>query len=329
MQSKDLIQESMRACTICPRNCGVDRLSGQRGYCGQTAEIYGARAAMHYWEEPCISGSKGSGAVFFSGCNLKCIFCQNHSIAIGTTGIPITPDRLAEIFLSLQDQGAHNINLVTPTHFVPQIIHALSLAGRDNLKSTVYNATGSSPLQGTPKPGSDHQLTIPVVYNTSSYEKTDSLALLEGFIDIYLPDLKYYSPELSKRYSNASDYFDYATKAISEMLRQTGRPTFDENGLMKKGVIVRHMLIPGQSKDSKKILRFLHETFGNDILISIMNQYTPMPGVNVDELQRRITSEEYDKILDFADKIGIQNGFMQEGETASDSFIPPFDYEGL
>ena len=299
----DLIEKSMRKCTICPRNCGVDRLSGQIGYCGQTATLTGARAALHYWEEPCISGTNGSGAVFFSGCNMKCVFCQNHSIALGSTGMTLTLEHLAEIFLSLQDQGAHNINLVTPTHFVPQIITALSMI--------------------------NEKRNIPIVYNTSGYEKVETLAMLEGYVDIFLPDLKYYSAELSKRYSNAADYFVYAEKAIAEMLRQTGRPVFDEKGLMKKGVIVRHMLLPGQSKDTKKVLRFLHETFGDDIWISIMNQYTPMPGVTMDELHRRITEEEYDKILNFADMIGIRNGFMQEGETASDSFIPPFDYEGL
>lgn len=304
MYTIEQVKEAMQCCRICPRNCGVDRLSGQTGFCGQTAELMGARAALHFWEEPCISGTCGSGAVFFSGCNLKCIFCQNHSIALGSCGMALSQERLIEIFLSLQEKGAHNINLVTPTHFIPQILHALSLAKEEGLH-------------------------LPVVYNTSSYEKVETLQLLEGFVQIYLPDLKYFSPELSLRYSHASDYFTVASKAIEEMLRQVGEPTFDENGLMKKGVIVRHMLLPGQSKNTKKVLRFLHETFKDRIYISIMNQYTPMPDVTTDELHRRITALEYDKILDFADKIGIRNGFMQEGNTSLESFIPPFDYEGL
>ena len=304
MYTIEQVNEAMQCCTICPRNCGVNRLSSQTGFCGQTAELMGARAALHFWEEPCISGTCGSGAVFFSGCNLKCVFCQNHSIALGSCGMALSQERLIEIFLSLQEKGAHNINLVTPTHFIPQILHALSIAKEEGLH-------------------------LPVVYNTSSYEKVETLQLLEGFVQIYLPDLKYFSPELSLRYSHASDYFTVASKAIEEMLRQVGEPTFDENGLMKKGVIVRHMLLPGQSKDTKKVLRFLHETFGDRIYISIMNQYTPMPDVTMDELHRRITTTEYEKILDFADKIGIRNGFMQEGNTSLESYIPPFDYEGL
>lgn len=304
MYTIEQVNEAMQCCTICPRNCGVNRLSSQTGFCGQTAELMGARAALHFWEEPCISGTCGSGAVFFSGCNLKCVFCQNHSIALGSCGMALSQERLIEIFLSLQEKGAHNINLVTPTHFIPQILHALSIAKEEGLY-------------------------LPVVYNTSSYEKVETLQLLEGFVQIYLPDLKYFSPELSLRYSHASDYFTVASKAIEEMLRQVGEPTFDENGLMKKGVIVRHMLLPGQSKDTKKVLRFLHETFGDRIYISIMNQYTPMPDVTMDELHRRITTTEYEKILDFADKIGIRNGFMQEGNTSLESYIPPFDYEGL
>lgn len=304
MYTIEQVNEAMQCCTICPRNCGVNRLSSQTGFCGQTAELIGARAALHFWEEPCISGTNGSGAVFFSGCNLKCVFCQNHSIALGSCGMALTGEKLIEIFLSLQEKGAHNINLVTPTHFIPQILHALSLAREEGLH-------------------------LPVVYNTSSYEKVETLQWLEGSVQIYLPDLKYFSPELSLRYSHASDYFNVASKAIEEMLRQVGEPTFDENGLMKKGVIVRHMLLPGQSKDTKKVLRFLHETFGDRIYISIMNQYTPMPDVYVDELHRRITTTEYEKILNFADKIGIRNGFMQEGNTSLESFIPPFDYEGL
>ncbi len=310
----------MQDCMLCPRNCHADRLSGNRGICGQTADIMAARAALHFWEEPCISGSRGSGAVFFSGCSLGCAFCQNHNIAAGKAGQIISLKRLADIFLELQEKGAHNINLVTPTHFIPQIAHAL------------YSAKA----QG---------LTIPIVYNTGGYEKAGSLRILEGLIDIYLPDFKYYSPELSLRYSHAADYFEQAAAAVAEMYRQVGPPVFEgeDNSLsakaaplaesvplMKKGMIVRHLLLPGQTKDSKKILRYLHETYGDNIYISIMNQYTPLPHVaDIPELNRRVSAEEYERVLRFAERIGITNGFIQEGSAADDSFIPNFDGTGL
>lgn len=302
----ELINEYMRNCTLCPRNCGADRLSGRAGFCGQSAELAAARAALHFWEEPCISGSAGSGAVFFSGCSLQCVFCQNHDIAAGRSGRPVSIERLAEIFLELQAKSAANINLVTPGHFIPQICLALEKAK----------------AQG---------LSIPIVYNTSGYEKVSSLRLLESLIDIYLPDLKYFSPDLSAKYSHAADYFETARAAIAEMVRQTGSPVFaPETGLMKRGVIVRHLLLPGQASDSKKILRYLHDTYHNDIYVSIMNQYTPLPHVSsYPELARTISPDEYEKILDFADKIGIEQGYMQEGGTASESFIPAFDGEGL
>lgn len=300
------LHTQMQNCTLCPRNCHANRLSGQLGYCGQTAELSAARAALHFWEEPCISGTSGSGTVFFSGCNLRCVFCQNHDIALGEKGRGISLDRLAEIFMELQEQGAHNINLVTPSHFIPQIRYSLIKA----------KSMG---------------LALPIVYNTGSYENVSSLRMLEGLIDIYLPDLKYFSPELGNAYSHAPDYFEKATAAISEMFRQVGRPQFDENsGLMKKGVIVRHLLLPGQTKDSKKILRYLHETYQNDIYVSIMNQYTPLPHVwAIPELNRRVTSSEYDRIVHFAEAIGIEQGFIQEGSAADESFIPPFNYEGI
>lgn len=293
-------------CILCPRKCGVDRLSGQNGYCGMPTDLLVARAALHMWEEPCISGSTGSGTVFFSGCNLKCVFCQNHSIALGDCGKPITIHRLSEIFLELQEKKATNINLVTPSHYIPQIRDALLLS-------------------------KENGLTLPIVYNTGSYENVDSLQLLEGLVDIYLPDLKYYSTELSATYSHAADYFKVATEAISEMFRQVGTPIFDENtGMMKRGMIVRHLLLPGQTKDSKKILRYLYETYRDNIYISIMNQYTPLSHVaQIPELNRRVTQHEYDKIVKFALAIGIENAFIQEGETATESFIPPFDFEGV
>lgn len=294
-------------CTLCPRKCHVDRTAGQTGFCGQSDKIMAARAALHFWEEPCLSGTNGSGAVFFSGCNLHCIYCQNHTIAQGQSGKEISVERLSEIFLELQDKQAHNINLVTPTHYVPQIIHALQTA-------------------------KDNGLTIPVVYNTSGYENVDTLKRLEGLIDIYLPDLKYHDSTLSARYSNAPDYFAKASVAIEEMLRQTGGPVFadGEDSLMLKGVIVRHLLLPGCETDSRYLLQYLHQTYGNDIYVSIMNQYTPMPYVtDIPAFNRRITPEEYDRIVDYAIQIDIENGFIQEGETASESFIPDFDCEGI
>lgn len=305
MSPEDIISY-MTDCTLCPRQCHANRAAGQTGFCNQTAEINAARAALHFWEEPCISGSQGSGAVFFSGCSLQCVFCQNHNIATGKTGKIISIERLSEIFMELQAKGAANINLVTAGHFIPHICLALDRA----------KANG---------------LSVPVVYNTSSYEETSSLRLLEGLIDIYLPDMKYFSTELSAKYSHAPNYFSKASAAISEMLRQVGKPIFDTaTGLLKKGVIVRHLVLPGQAKDSKKVLRYLHESYRNDIYVSIMNQYTPIKHVAAyPELNSRITDEEYNRILDFADKIGIEQGFQQEGETATESFIPEFDNEGI
>lgn len=300
------LQSYLEQCTLCPRNCRADRLHGKTGYCGQTAEMKAARAALHMWEEPCISGETGSGTVFFSGCQLGCVFCQNHNIALGKTGQTITNERLVEIFFELKAKGANNINLVTPTHFVPQIAQALREADRQGL-------------------------ALPIVYNTSSYENVDTLRILEGLVDIYLPDFKYYDESISKRYANASDYADQAKKAIAEMVRQAGNPVFDEEtGLMKKGVIVRHLVLPGQAEDSKKIIRYLYETYGDAIYISIMNQYTPVNELTkFPELNRTLTEAEYDEVVDYAISLGVENGFIQEGETAQESFIPEFDLEGI
>ena len=296
----------MSDCTLCPRRCHANRAAGQTGFCGQTAQLRAARAALHFWEEPCISGDCGSGTVFFSGCSLQCIFCQNHEIALGESGKGISVERLSQIFLELQEKGAANINLVTAGHFIPQVCRALELSKADGL-------------------------SIPIVYNTGSYEEAASLRLLEGLVDIWLPDLKYFSGDLSARYSSAPDYFQVATAAIAEMFRQTPAAVFDSGtGLMRRGIIVRHLMLPGQAADSKKILRYLHTTYGDAIYISIMNQYTPLAGVSgLPELNRRVTPEEYRRVLDFADRIGIENGFMQEDGTAAESFIPPFDYEGI
>ncbi|MEL7646493.1 MAG: radical SAM protein [Sedimentibacter sp.] len=295
----------MEECAICPRNCKVDRTTGKKGYCRMTDKLVVARAALHMWEEPCISGTNGSGTVFFSGCSLGCVYCQNHTIATGKTGKEITKERLAEIFLELQSKGAHNINLVTPSHFVPQIIDALVMSRKKGLK-------------------------IPIVYNSSGYEKVEIIKMLEGHISIYLPDLKYMDVSIAKKYSNCSDYFEHASKAIEEMVRQTGEVSFDESGMAVKGVIVRHMTLPGCLDDSRNIIRYLHETFGDKIYLSIMNQYTPLDEVTkYPEINRKITDDEYEELVDYAVSIGVENGFIQEGETALESFIPDFDCEGV
>lgn len=295
-------------CDLCPRKCLVDRKKGEKGICGQTENLKVARAALHFWEEPCISGDAGSGAVFFSGCPLHCVFCQNENIANGTVGKEISLERLVDIFLELQEKRANNINLVTPGHFVPQIVKALDQARKEGL-------------------------TLPVVYNTSSYEMVDTIKMLEGYVDIYLPDFKYMSPVLSKKYSHAPDYAEVAKAAIAEMVRQTGKAVFvngDEDNLILSGTIVRHLTLPGCMEDSMQILKYLHDTYGDMIYISIMNQFTPLSNLEkYPELNRRITDEEYETLVDYAINIGIENGFIQEGDTAEESFIPAFDCEGV
>ncbi len=264
-----------------------------------------ARAALHYWEEPCISGEKGSGTVFFSGCSMGCVYCQNRNIAKGLAGKRITVDRLAEIFLELMEKGAENINLVTPSHYVPQLLEALQTAREKGL-------------------------ILPIIYNCSGYEKRSTLQWLEGSIDVYLPDLKYMDQTPAKRYSGCPDYFTCAAAAIEEMVRQTGEPVFDEKGRMKKGVLVRHLTLPGYLEESKRIIKYLYQTYGDKILISILNQYTPMEAVEkYPEINRRITGEEYEELVDYAIELGVENGFIQEGDTASESFIPEFNNEGI
>lgn len=294
-------------CNQCPRNCNKERLEGNPssyGYCQVSVLPKVARAALHFWEEPCISGEEGSGTVFFSGCNLRCVYCQNVEIAAGVRGKEISVERLSEIFLELQEKGANNINLVTPSHYYAQIKEALLLV--------------------------KEKLHIPVIANTSSYDSVEVLREMEGLIDIYLADYKYVSTELAAKYSHAEDYPQVAAKALKEMFRQVGEPEFDERGIMKKGMIVRHLLLPGCMEDSKKALKYLYETFGDLIFISIMNQYTPLSHVEkFPELNRRITEEEYEEVVDFAMELGIENGFIQEGETAEESFIPAFDGEGV
>ena len=355
-------------CRLCARSCGVNRMKNRAGRCGQTEELVVARAALHMWEEPCISGKEGSGAVFFVGCPLGCVFCQNREIARGRVardessraeneishrrgeqsavevetsyrrdrqpieaeetshrkgelpaaageishqrveqpGKIISVDRLAEIFLELQGQKANNINLVTPTHYVPQIVEAVREARKKGLH-------------------------IPIVYNTGSIETPETVHMLEDTVDIFLPDLKFCGRNIAGRYAHLPAYFDIATKAIGEMVRMRGEAAFDERGMMTRGVIVRHMVLPGYTKDSKEILRFLWENFGDRIYVSIMNQYTPMPGIEREfpELGRRVTRREYDRVVDYALELGFSNAFVQEGPTAEESFIPAFDGAGV
>ena len=291
-------------CSLCPRMCNVDR-EITTGYCGVKKTLRVARAALHFWEEPCISGEEGSGAVFFTGCNLRCVFCQNFQIARAEQGKEITVERLSEIFLELQEQKANNINLVTATHYVPQVVEALKIAKEKGLH-------------------------IPVVYNCGGYETVETLKLLEGLVDIYLPDFKYVDHDRAKRYSRAEDYPEAAKKALAEMVRQQPEAEFDERGIMKKGVIVRHLMLPGGIKDSKAVVKYLYETYGNQIFISLMNQYTPLPHVaDYPEIDRKLKKFEYDRLVDYAISLGVENGFIQEGETAKESFIPAFTNEGV
>ena len=291
-------------CNLCPRNCNIDR-NGQKGYCGQTDKIKVARASLHMWEEPCISGENGSGTVFFSGCGLRCVFCQNYDIANGNTGKEITVERLAQIFLELKEKGAHNINLVTGDHFALQIMSALDIA----------KAKG---------------MDLPVVFNTSSYINKETLKTLENYVDIYLADFKYFDRETAKKYSNAEDYPTVVKTAIEEMVSQKGNPDYDENGIMTKGVIVRHLLMPGYIQESKAIIKYLYEEYGERVVLSIMNQYTPLKNVEkYSEINRKVSEYEYETLINYAISIGVREAYIQEGEAAEESFIPPFDLEGV
>lgn len=283
-------------CTICPRKCGVNRYK-EKGYCGASNKIKLAYYSLHKWEEPVISGTNGSGTIFFSHCNLSCLYCQNKQISLDGYGKEITNKRLKEIMLELQDKGAHNINLVTPTHYTPQIRKVLK----------------------------DIDLKIPVVYNTSSYENVGSLMMMRGLIDIYLADLRYFDDSLGEKYSNCKNYFETATMAIDEMYRQVGKYEIDKNGIMKKGLIVRVLIIPGHKRDAKEIINYLYKTYGDDIFISIMNQYTPPKKCKYSNLLEKVSEDDYEEVVNFALTIGVNNAFIQEGETALDSFIPKFD----
>lgn len=299
------IMNKYENCLLCPRKCGINRSTGQTGVCGVSAEIRVARAALHYWEEPCISGEKGSGAVFFSGCSLHCVFCQNREISDGKAGKVISKERLSDIFIELAGKGANNINLVTPGQYIPDIVWAVRDARRRGME-------------------------LPIVYNTSGYENETELKLLEGIVDVYLPDFKYMDSALSAKYSRAKDYPSVAKQALSEMVRQQPSVVIDDaTGLIQKGVIVRQLLLPGHVNDAKAILKYLHDTYQNSIYISMMSQFTPIALKDYPEINRTVTRREYERLIDYAIKIGITNAFIQEGDVAKDSFIPAFDCEGV
>ena len=294
----------LNSCNLCPRNCNVNRNNNEIGYCGASNQMVIAKAYLHMWEEPCISGSVGSGTIFFSYCNLRCIFCQNYDISTLHKGNIVSINRLKEICLELQEKGALNINLVTPTHYVPLIVEALKLAKKEGL-------------------------TIPIIYNTSSYENISTIKLLEGIVDIYLPDLKYYDDIYGIKYSNCNNYFKYASSAIEEMYKQVGKCVFDNNGIIKKGVIVRHLMLPDNIEDSKNIINYLYNKYKDNIYISIMNQYTPLRRLEYENLNRKVNDTEYDELINYAYDLGIRNAYIQEGETQKESFIPDFDNEGI
>ncbi len=289
-------------CRLCARSCGVDRNSGRLGVCRVGADPVVARAALHMWEEPPISATRGSGTIFFSGCSLGCIYCQNSTISRASYGKTVTLDRLAEIMTELEGQGAHNINFVTPTHYAPSVIAATRIA----------RANG---------------LTVPIVYNTSSYDTPETVRSLDGTVDIYLADYKYTLPRTATAYSHAGNYPDVARAAIAEMVKQKGSAVI-ENGVMRSGVVVRVLLLPGHVAEAKLCVKYLYETYGDDIYISLMSQYTPMPNMP-SPLDRRVTSAEYDELVDYAINKGITNAFIQDGSSATESFIPPFDSSGV
>ncbi len=292
-------------CLLCPRKCGINRSTGQTGVCGVSSEIKVARAALHYWEEPCISGKRGSGAVFFSGCSLHCVFCQNREISDGKAGKVISKERLSDIFMELADKGANNINLVTPGQYIPDIVWAVNDAKSRGMK-------------------------LPIIYNTSGYENVTELKLLEGIVDVYLPDFKYMDSTLSARYSRAKDYPSVAKQALSEMVRQQPDVVIDNaTGLIQKGVIVRQLLLPGHVNDAKAVLKYLYDTYHNHVYISMMSQFTPIALKDYPEINRTVTRREYERLVDYALEIGITNAFIQEGDVAKDSFIPAFDCEGV
>ena len=292
--------EQLAKCEICPFRCKVNRLSGQVGRCGCGDKIRVAKYQLHYFEEPCISGKSGSGTVFFSNCNFKCIFCQNYKISQEGKGNEVTIEELANIFLKLQQEGANNINLVTPTMYAYQIIEAIKLARMNGLN-------------------------LPIIYNSNGYENVETLRDLRGYVDVHLPDLKYYADELAIKYSKAPNYFKIATKAILEMINQVGLPEFDENGMIKKGVIIRHLVLPGHIQNSKHILKWLKENVEGNAYVSVMAQYFPTYKAKEDEyLNRKLTRKEYSEIEQYLYLLDIQNGYMQELGKHEEEYVPDF-----
>lgn len=304
-ETNEVEKLDLKSCTLCPRNCQIDRTNNSVGFCraGQYPKV--ARAELHAWEEPCISGTKGSGTVFFSSCNLRCVFCQNHCISQEDVGKEVTIERLSEIFLELKAKGAHNINLVTPSHYAPQIKAALLLA-------------------------KEVGLNIPVIYNTNSYENLDTIKSLQGLIDAYVPDLKYYDDKYALRYSKVNNYFEKATLAIEEMYKQVGEPSFDKEGLITKGVIIRHLMLPGLLFDSKKVIDYIYNTYGDKVYISIMNQYTPLnKAKDYAEINKTLNPKHYDALIDYALSLGVTKGFIQDSGTSSKEFVPDFGLQGV
>ena len=301
----DLDMKSLEQCTLCPRSCGVNRLAGQRGYCGAAGETVDiALVSLHPWEEPCIAGKNGAGTVFFSHCSLRCVFCQNSDISSEGKGIAVSVERLTEIFLEQQARGAATLDLVTPTHYAPQIAEALREA-------------------------KSRGLTIPVVWNSGGYETVELIEALEGLVDVYLPDMKYIDEESAARYSHAGDYFARAEKALWAMVKQTGAPV-DDNGVMRRGVLVRHLVLPGRRKESMRIIDRLWENFGDTVWLSLMNQYTPLyHAQDYKEINRTLTTFEYESVVDHAVDLGITHCYVQEGKTASKKFVPSFDGRGV
>ncbi len=298
------MNELYNSCELCPRKCHINR-NINKGICSNTSTLKVARSALHYFEEPSISGTNGSGTIFFSGCNLKCCYCQNKGISNDNFGINISVERLSELMLELQAKNANNINLVTPTHFVPSIIEAIKLAKKKGL-------------------------SIPIVYNTSGYESVATIKLLAGYIDIYLTDFKYFDNKLGEDLSKVKNYFEIASLALEEMYKQVGKNKFASNGMMTKGIIVRCLVLPTKGTDTKKIINYLYKKYQDNIYLSIMNQYTPVnPSDTFSFLNDKVSDKEYDDIINYALDLGVKNAYIQEGETQDESFIPPFNLEGL
>ena len=300
-----MTMEILKNCILCPRACGADRTNSETGYCKAPGRVKIAKAFLHQWEEPCISGRRGSGAIFFSHCNAHCIFCQNYKISQEHIGREISDERLAEIFLRHQSHGAHNINLVSPTPYVPHILQAVRTARTNGL-------------------------LIPVVYNTNAYDKTETIRLLQGTVNIYLPDMKYFDDQYAVKYSKAPRYFQYASQAIEEMIRQVGSPVLDGEGIMQKGVIIRHLVIPSLTEDSKNILSYIARNWGNTVYVSLMSQYTPMYNASLyPETLEGVKREDFERLVDYADALGLENVYTQGESSASEEYVPLFDLQGV